>query len=292
MEVGCSSEVGQIEHLLLKHPGDSFISQQNIDAQWKELYYTGCPDYEKAVEEYELFVSLLKQYVPEIHYLPQDGRTGLDSIYVRDAMIITSGGAILCSMGKEKRSGESLASGEYLSKKGIPVLGSIAGDGRLEGGDVVLFGDRTLAVGQGYRTNQEGIRQLKELTRDFIDELVVVPLPHWDGPDDVMHLMSFISPIDHDLAVVYSRIMPVPFREWLIRSGIRLIEVPDSEYETMACNILAVAPGKCITIAGNPLTKRKLENEGVEVMEYTGEQISRKGAGGPTCLTRPLLRTD
>ena len=120
--------------------------------------------------------------------------------------------------------------------------------------------------------------------------LISVPLPHWQGPDDVLHLMSFISPIDRDLAVVYSRLMPVPFREWLIARGIKLIEVPDSEYESMACNILAVAPRKCIMLAGNAQTKAMLENEDVKVWEYLGEEISLKGAGGPTCLTRPILR--
>jgi len=122
--------------------------------------------------------------------------------------------------------------------------------------------------------------------------VIVVPLPHWQGPDDVLHLMSFISPIDFDLAVVYSRLMPIPFREWLLERGIKLIEVPDEEYGTMACNILAVASRKCIMLEGNPLTKQRLEEEGVEVWEYKGEEISRKGAGGPTCLTRPLLRLE
>jgi len=131
---------------------------------------------------------------------------------------------------------------------------------------------------------------LKEFTRDLVDEFVVVPLPHWKGPDDVMHLMSLISPVDHDLAVVYSRLLPVPFREWLLRRGIQLLEVPDSEYETMGCNVFTVVPRKCIMIAGNPQTKQRLEDKGIEVLEYEGKEISRKGAGGPTCLTRPLQR--
>jgi N-dimethylarginine dimethylaminohydrolase len=155
---------------------------------------------------------------------------------------------------------------------------------------VVQIDEQTLAVGQGYRTNAEGIRQLRELTKDFIKELVVVPLPYWNGPEDVLHLMSFISPVDQDCALVYLRLMPVPFREWLIQRGMILIEVPDVEYETMACNVLAVAPGTCIMLAGNPRTKQLLEENGLEVWEYIGDEISRKGAGGPTCLTRPLYR--
>jgi N-dimethylarginine dimethylaminohydrolase len=290
MKFGCQSEVDQIKSLLLKHPKDAFISYENIQLQWKELNYLASPDYDKALKEYDNFVEYLKKSIPEITYLPQNDKTGLDSIYVHDPVIITNKGAILCNMGKEKRRAEPQADGEFLHELGIPILGSISGEGTLEGGDVVCIDERTLAVGLGYRTNEEGIRQLKELTRDFVDEFVVVPLPHWKGPADVLHLMSLISPIDHDLAVAYSRLLPVPFREWLLRRGIQLLEVPDSEFETMACNILAVSPRKCIMISGSPQTKQMLEDKGVEVWEYEGEEISKKGAGGPTCLTRPLLR--
>jgi N-dimethylarginine dimethylaminohydrolase len=153
-----------------------------------------------------------------------------------------------------------------------------------------LLDENTLVVGQGYRTNGEGIRQIRELTQEFIEDIIVVHLPHWQGPDDVLHLMSFLSPVDHDVALVYSRLMPVPFREFLLNREIKLLEVPDEEYETMACNVLAVAPRTCIMLEGNPRTRRLLEDEGVEVREYKGEEISKKGAGGPTCLTRPLLR--
>jgi len=290
MKFGGQSEVDQIKSLLLKHPKDAFISQGSIQSQWKELNYLASPDYDKALKEYDNFVEYLKKSIPEIYHLPQDDKTGLDSIYVHDPVIITNKGAILCNMGKEKRRAEPQSAGEFLLKLGIPILGSITGEGRLEGGDVVWVAERTLAVGSGDRTNEEGIRQLRELTRDIVDEFIVVPLPHWKGPGDVLHLMSLISPIDHDLAVVYSRLLPVPFREWLTRRGIQLVDVLDSEFETMACNILAVSPRKCVMISGNPQTKQLLENKGIEIWEYGGEEISKKGAGGPTCLTRPLLR--
>jgi len=290
MKVGCQSEVDQIKSLLLKHPKDAFVSQEYIQSQWKELNYLASPNYDKAQEEYGDFVECLKKSISGIYYLPQNDKTGLDSVYVHDPVIITNKGAILCNMGKEKRRAEPQAAGEFLIKMGIPILGVITGEGTLEGGDVVWIDERTLAVGLGYRTNEEGIRQLKEFSKDIVDKFIVVPLPHWKGPGDVLHLMSLISPVDHDLAVVYSRLLPVPFREWLLRRGIRLLEVSDSEFETMACNILAVSPRKCIMISGNPRTKQMLEDKGIEVWEYGGEEISNKGAGGPTCLTRPLLR--
>lgn len=292
MEYGCQSEVGTIKRLLLKHPSEAFISDENIETQWEDLNYLGSPDYNRAVSEFEGFVELLERHVPEIHYLPQKDQTGLDSIYVHDPVIMTFGGAVLCNMGKEQRRGEPAAMEEFLTGLDIPILGSITGEGRLEGGDVVLFDKNTLAVAEGYRTNREGIRQLQDLTKEFISDFQIVPLPHWQGPDDVLHLMSVISPVDHDLAVVYSRLMPVPFREWLIRRGIKLVEVPDTEFETMGCNVLAVSPRKRIVLSGNPRTRHLLEEEGVEVWEYEGDEISKKGAGGPTCLTRPLWRTD
>ena len=292
MKSNCQSEVGKIERLLLKHPRDAFLNQENINNQWQKLNYSGCPDFDPVMVEYDSFVDLLKRDVSEIHFLPQSGRTGLDSVYVHDPVIITEKGAILCSMGKQDRRGEPAAVAEFLVNQDIQIVGAITSAGRLEGGDVLWLGGRTLAVGLGYRTNEDGIRQLKELTDDIIDEFMVVPLPHWSGPDNVLHLMTLISPVDYDLAVVYSRLLPVPFRKWLIDRGMKLVEVPDTEFETMACNVLAVAPRKCIVLSGNPITKRMLENEGVEVREFRGDEICRKGAGGPTCLTRPLLRVE
>lgn len=287
---GGHSEVEKIESIILKHPKDAFISQENIDAQWEKLNYSSGPDYNKAIEEYDYFASLLKTIISKIHWLPRNESIGLDSIYARDSMIATNEGILLCNMGKGERTSEPAACRKYLFENGIPILGEITGDGTVEGGDIIWLDRSTLVVGRGYRTNKEGIRQLKELTAEFIDEFIVVPLPHWRGPDDVFHLMSMISPVDDDLAVVYSRLLPVPFRERLIDRGIKLLEVPDSEFGTMACNVLAVAPRKVIMLRGNPHTRQMLEAEGVVVLEYSGEEISQKGAGGPTCLTRPLLR--
>jgi N-dimethylarginine dimethylaminohydrolase len=292
MEYGCSSEVDTIKRLLLKHPSEAFIDAENIGSQWMDLNYLGFPDFNRASSEFERFVELLERHINEIHYLPRQEKTGLDSIYVHDPMVMTPAGAVLCNMGKEQRKGEPAAMEGFLTGLAIPILGAVTGDGRLEGGDVVMFDKNTLAVAEGYRTNREGIRQLQNLTNEFIPDFQVVPLPHWQGPNDVLHLMSIISPVDHDLAVVYSRLMPVPFREWLISRGIKLVEVPDTEFETMGCNVLAVSPRKCIMMSGNPRTRQLLENEGAEVWEYEGEEISKKGAGGPTCLTRPLWRAD
>ena len=284
MKYGSHSETGKIKRILLKRPKDAFRGQDNIDTNWK--------DYDAVVEEYSYFVELLRNAVAHIHYLSRDNNTGLDSIYVRDPALITKRGAILCNMGKKQRQGEPASMGKYLSEIGVPVLGSITGKGKLEGGDVVWLDEHTIAVGIAYRSNTEGVRQLSDLTAGIIDEIIPVPLPHWNGKEDCFHLMSIISPVDNDLAVVYSRLMPVPFREYLISRGIKMIEVPDAEYTSMGCNVLAIAPRQCIVLSGNPITKQMLENEGVEVFEFNGEELCHKGGGGPTCLTRPIFREE
>ncbi len=292
MKFGCVSEVGQILCLLLKHPRTAFRGPESIKREWRELNYLDPPDFEKALKEYEAFVHILKNFVPDISFLPEHKNTGLDSIYVHDSSIMTKNGLILTNMGKKERAGEPGAVGKYMNGLDVPIIGSISGEGRLEGGDVVLWDKETICVGLGCRTNKEGIRQLREFTKDDVKEFNIVPLPHWKGPGDVLHLMSLISPIDYNLAVVYSPLLPVPFRNWLIERSVKLIEVPDFEFESMGCNVLAVAPRRCIVIEGNPQTRQKLLDEGVEVLEYSGEEISAKGAGGPTCLTRPLFRAE
>ena len=197
---------------------------------------------------------------------------------------------ILCNMGNRQRTGEPAAKETALRSLGFAVLGTIQPPGRPEGGDVAWLDERTIAVGHGYRTNNAGIAQLRAFLDDSIDEFLVVLLPHWRGASDVFHLMSIVSPVDRDLAVVYSPLMPVPFREWLIERGTRLVEVPDEEFESMETNVLALAPRRCVMVTGNPITRARLEAAGATVFEYAGSEISLKGGGGPTCLTRPLER--
>lgn len=284
------SEAGALQRLLLKHPREAFGGPESIAAEWRGLNFTGEPDYNRALEQYERFVDAVRAPGTAIDFLSAAAGTGLDSIYVRDACIVSDRGVILCRMGKRARSAEPAAQEAALRALGLPILGSIESPGTLEGGDVAWLGPRTLAVGRGYRTNDEGIRQLRTLFADAMDEMIVVPLPHWRGPGDVFHLMSIISPVDRDLAVVYSPLMPVAFRERLLDLGIALVEVPDEEFETMGANVLAIAPRRCVIVAGNPVTRARLQRAGAEVIEYEGSEISVKGGGGPTCLTRPLLR--
>jgi N-dimethylarginine dimethylaminohydrolase len=284
------NEVDPVARLVVKHAREAFGGPAEIEREWQALAFTAPPDFRRAMAEYDGFLDLVARSGTEVLSLPRGEGVGLDSIYVRDASIVCDRGAILCAMGKPQRAREPAAHEAAFRTWGIPVIGAIEPPGRLEGGDLAWLDSRTVAVGRGYRTNDEGIRQLRALLGDAIDELVVVPLPHWRGPGDVFHLMSILSPVAPDLAVVYSPVMPVPFREHLLARGMRLIEVPDGEFESMGANVLALAPRRVVMVAGNPRTRALLEKAGVEVFEYEGGEISLKGGGGPTCLTRPIAR--
>jgi N-dimethylarginine dimethylaminohydrolase len=283
------SETSPLRRVLLKHAREAFGSDRAIAGEWRDLNFTAAPDLSRAIDQYDRFVELVSSAGAAIEFLPASAGTGMDSMYVRDASVITDRGAVLCRMGKPQRRGEPGAQEAALRRAGVPVLGTIEAPGLLEGGDVVWLDAQTIAVGRGYRSNTDGIRQLHDLAGDHL-EVIAVSLPHWRGPSDVFHLMSIISPVDSDLAVVYSPLMSVPFRERLLERGMTLIDVPDAEFDSMGTNVLAIAPRKCVMVSGNPRTRAALERAGAEVLEYDGTEISLKGGGGPTCLTRPLLR--
>jgi N-dimethylarginine dimethylaminohydrolase len=290
MNLTCHSDVGKIKSLFIKTVEQAFINDAHIDQYWKGLNYLGKPDLNKALDEYASFQSALELHGAEIFSLPEDAGVNMDSIYCRDASIATDKGMIICNMGKAARMNEPLAEKKAFEANGIPVLGTITAPGTLEGGDVAWLDEHILAVGYTYRTNEEGIKQLKALLQPLSVEVITVPLPHYKGPEDVFHLMSVLSPVDRDLAVVYSPLMPIVFRNFLLMRGYQLVDVPGEEFESMGCNVLALAPRECLMVDGNPGTKALLENAGCKVTVYTGKEISVKGGGGPTCLTRPIYR--
>lgn len=286
----CSSMYSTLERVIVKHPREAFLNQQVLADQWQTFNYIEEPNFEVALCEFANFIAILEQYVPQIDYLPASSEVGLDSLYAHDPVKFTPAGAIILKSGKKLRQPEAAVYKEFLIEKEIPIIGELTGEAVSDGGDIVWLDDRTLAVGRGYRTNDEAIRQLKEITAPFVDEFIVVQLPHDQGEEECLHLMSFISMVDHDLAVVHSRLMPVFFRQLLIERGIELVEVPEGEYHTLGCNVLALAPRVCIMVNGNASTKRQLVDAGATVYEYKGEEISVKGTGGPTCLTCPVIR--
>jgi N-dimethylarginine dimethylaminohydrolase len=290
MNFTCHSETGKIKSVLVKNALQAFISDEHISQYWQALNFLGKPDLSKAISEYKNFLATIETTNAEIFNLPEAPAVNMDSIYCRDAAVATNKGMIICNMGKAARKNEPTAEKKAFEENGIEVLGAISSPGTLEGGDVAWLDEYTLAAGLTYRTNKEGIQQLTKLVEPLGVDVITVPLPHYKGAEDVFHLMSILSPVDINLAVVYSPLMPIVFRNLLLERGYSLVEVPGEEFESMGCNVLALAPRECLMVEGNPKTKTALETAGCKVTVYTGMEISIKGGGGPTCLTRPIAR--
>ena len=290
MKETCHSEYGKIKSILLHQVKNSFVSDTNIQEHWQMLNYLSAPDYPLALKEYDYFESLIKQTGANIYFLPYSDQTNIDAIYCRDTSLATDYGLIIGNMGKEARRNENRAMEYAANQLGLDLFGKIEYPGTLEGGDVAWLDEKTLAVGHSYRTNEEGIRQLKALLNPKGIEVLVFSLPHYKGKDDVFHLMSILSPVNKNVAVVYSPLMPISLRNTLLERNFTLVEVPDEEWDSMGCNVLAIEPGKCLLVEGNPITKERMEKAGCEVIAFSGKAICLPGGGGPTCLTRPLWR--
>ncbi len=282
--------IAPVESILLKHAREAFRSRNYLEDSWKDFGYLACPDYEKALKEYEFFASLVEKHVPRVFYLPENENAGLDSIYVHDPVKICRGGAVMMRMGKELRRTETEPMERMLRNLEVPILGRLEAPATMDGGDVLWLDEHTLILGRGYRTNDEGIRQFQALVQPWVEEILVMDMPHDQGPEACLHLMSVVSLVDRDLAVVYSPLMPVRLRQLLLQRGYSLIEVSEKEYDNLGCNVLALAPRVCVIPGGNPRVAEDLRSAGAEVFEYPGEHISYFGTGGPTCLTRPIFR--
>ncbi|MDO5033373.1 MAG: arginine deiminase family protein [Eubacteriales bacterium] len=290
MKVGCQSMVDKIDTIILKRPEDAFISQEYLDENWEKWGFFARPDFQECITEYRAFENIIRSLVPNVLMMPKDEAAGLDSIYTHDSVKFTKEGAIILNMGKATRRNEPASMRDFLEKNNIPILGEITGEGRVEGGDVLWLEDDRVAIGRGYRTNDEGIRQFTELTKGLVKEVITVPMPHGNSEEECLHLMSVISPVSKDTAVIYSRYMPVFFRQMLKEMKLNLIELIDEEYMPLGGNILAVEPGVVVTLSGNPDVKKKLKDAGIVVHEYVGDNISHKGNGGATCMTAPVYR--
>jgi N-dimethylarginine dimethylaminohydrolase len=214
----------------------------------------------------------------------------LDSIYVYDPVLATPRGGILLRPGKKARRGEPAALAADLEALGVPVAARLEEPALVEGGDTLWLDEETLVVGRSYRTNDAGVAALRSALPGI--EVVAVDLPHLGGPDEVLHLRSLLSPIAAGLAVANVPLLPVRLVELLSARGIELVGVPDDEVESMGPNVLALAPMVALALSGNERTRRRLARAGVEVVVYEGEEVSRKGDGGPTCLTLPLPSGD
>ena len=282
---GAQSMVEPLRRVLVKCPDEAFASAD--PERWN---YTSRPDLDDARREHDALVEILRGSGAEVIDHPEPQPERADAIFVFDPVIVTEQGAVVLRMGKALRRGEEAALARRLQEIGVPILGELDGEALAEGGDLLWLDPQTLAVGQGFRTNAEGLRQLREILAGIGVEVLPVELPYFTGPAACLHLLSLISLVDHDLAVVYPPLLSVPFWQALRDRGVRLVEVPAEELPTMGPNVLALAPGRCLMLEGNPVTRRRLEEAGCEVLTYRGREISLKAEGGPTCLTRPIWR--
>jgi N-dimethylarginine dimethylaminohydrolase len=287
MRTGYDSQsmVNALQRVLVKRPDQAFAVE---DA--KEWHYAGPPDLDVAQGEHDALVEILRRSGTEIIYHDEFQAGRADAIYVHDPALITRRGAIILRMGKTLRRGEEEALARCLEANGVPIQYRLHGTALAEGGDLLWVDDDTLAVGLGFRTNAAGLGQIAEALDGLGVEIWPVHLPYHTGPQACLHLMSFISIVDHHLAVIYEPLMPVPFWQALRERGFRFVRVPDEEFVSMGTNVLALAPGQCLMLEGNPITRQRLTKAGCQVQTYRGQEISLKAEGGPTCLTRPILR--
>jgi N-dimethylarginine dimethylaminohydrolase len=277
--------VAPLRRVLVRRPDAAFGA-----ADPERWHYTARPDLAAAQAEHDALVATLRQAGAEViyHDAPQLDRA--DAIFVFDPVLMTDAGAIILRMGKDLRRGEEAAMAERLVQLDIPIVATLGGDARAEGGDMFWLDEQTLAIGIGFRTNAVGVRQIADAIAPLGARVLPVDLPYYTGPAACLHLLSLISVVDHDLAVVYPPLMAVSLWQELQRRGFRLVECPEREFATMGTNVLALAPGECLMLEGNSITQQRLRAAGCEVQTYRGNEISLKAEGGPTCLTRPLLR--
>jgi N-dimethylarginine dimethylaminohydrolase len=273
---------------VLVRPPDAAFSE----ADPRGWHYTARPDLDAALDEHAALVEILRRNGADVVVHDRPVPDHADALFVHDPALVTDAGAIILRMGKQLRRGEEDAMAAAFTELGVPILARLAEPALAEGGDLLWLDRSTLAAGLGYRTNAEGLRQLSAVLEPAGVTVVPVPLPHAGGPEACLHLMSLISVLDRDLAVVYLPLLPVPFVQLLGERGFRMVEVPEAEFPTMGPNVLALGPRRCLALRGNPITRNRLEEAGCEVHTYRGDELSLKAEGGPTCLTRPLWRSD
>ena len=288
-DFGSFNNWGPLKKVAVRTPESAFVSQARIDTEWKGLNFHAAPDFEEARREYQAVLASLRNAGADVINLPAGDGLTLDSLYTHDALIVTPKGLVLPHMGKPARRGEPAANAAQLRSLGFPIAGEIVPPGKIEGGDLVWLDNRTLLAGIGYRTNLEGAEQLQAICGKDV-EVMCFDMPHYKGRSDVFHLMSVLSPLDRDLAVVYLPLMPVRLVELLEARGIGFVEVPVEEFDSMGCNVLALGPRHAMMVAGNPETERRMRAQSVRVEVIKADEICRKGEGGPTCMTRPLVR--
>ena len=284
-EYGAQSMVEHLRRVAVRAPSKAYGAAD--PATWN---YHGQPELGAARQEHAELVALLEAEGAEMVWHDADLPELADAMYVHDPVLVCDAGTIVLSMGKALRRGEEMPLARTLEAAGVPIHYQLHGDARAEGGDLLWIDQHTLAVGQGFRTNLVALEQLTEALAPLDVNCVPVPLPVFSGAAACLHLMSLISMLDHDLAVAYPALLPVPFWQLLAERGIEVVPVPETEFASQGPNVLALAPRRCVLLEDNVETAARLQAADCEVLTYRGAEISHKGEGGATCLTRPILR--
>ncbi|MFL5721402.1 MAG: dimethylarginine dimethylaminohydrolase family protein [Chloroflexota bacterium] len=279
---GAQSMSAPLLDVLVKRPGPTFGAAFDDPAHG----FLHPVDLEVARREHDEFVELLASLGPRVHVLETELESP-DLVYTFDPLLVTDRGAIPLRPGKPNRAAEPADIEAWTSAAAIPTVGRIEAPGTVEGGDTLWLQPDLFCIGRTLRTNSAGVAQLAGLVGG---DVRVFDVPYWRGPAELIHLMSVISPVADDLAVVYMPLLPVGLWELLVDLDVRLVEVPDGEFATLGCNVLAVRPGVVILAEGNPRTAAALASAGCEVHTYPATEIGINGSGGPTCMTRPILR--
>jgi N-dimethylarginine dimethylaminohydrolase len=281
---GAQSMSARLRRVLVNRPGPAYGSAHETEG----AFYAEAVDLARAQGQHDALVALLRQAGAEVELLGHEPSP--DSVYTYDPAIVCDGGAVVLRIGKAIRRPECTAMADWFRANGVPVLAELQAPATADGGDIFWLDERTLCIGRTLRTNDEGIRQVREAVAPYVDDVHVFDMAYDCGPTACLHLMSAISPVDRDLAVVYRPLLPAGLHHLLVERGVETVDVPPEEYATLGPNVLALAPREAVIFAGNPRTAAAMRAAGCTVHEIEGDEIGVKGSGGPTCLTRPILR--
>ena len=281
---------GELLRVMVCPPGNAGWNVPGKAAAWRELGFRHAPDFAAAQSQHEILCGLLSEFGVEVVYLPPTESLTLDAVYAHDASLATDYGLVLMNPGKKSRVPEAQAHADFCGQLGVPMLGEIRALGVSESGDIVWLDSQTLLVGDGYRTNKVGIEQMRSLLSSKNVEVLSAPLPYGPGPSACLHLMSLMSMLDERTILVDLPWLAVETVELLKGRGFRLIEIEYSERDSLACNVLSLGGKRLIALEENAKTNQRMRDAGFDVLTFPGSEICINGAGGPTCLTRPLLR--
>jgi N-dimethylarginine dimethylaminohydrolase len=284
------SMTGELRRVVVCPPRNAGWDASDKAEAWRELGFQHAPDFAAAQREHEVFGRLLEEAGAEVVSLPPAESLTLDAVYAHDASLATDFGLILMNPGKRSRVPEPQAHADLCRQLGIPIFGEIRLPGTAESGDVVWLDSQTLLVGDGYRTNKAGIEQMRAMIAAKNIEVISAPLPYGRGPSACLHLMSLMSMLDEQTILIDLPWVAVETVELLKTRGFHFLEIEASERETLACNVLALGKKRLIAIEQNAKTNQRMRDAGFDVRTFPGAELCVNGGGGPTCLTRPLLR--